>query len=185
MDRGFDAAIDEKTKQNPFRLPAGGTSEGYSMPHTHLNAAVSVNAPAPLIFERMSDLSRFNDWNPFPSMDPTTTSSHEGPASGPGAVFQYEGKRLGKGRMEIASVHAPHRIDIDMTFWRGDSVTRSKSAFVIEINGDVNSVHWTFDEDRAVFMYLMGRLFFDRMMTDTFRSGLLKLKALVEAEALR
>jgi hypothetical protein len=34
-------------------------------------------------------------------------------------------------------------------------------------------------------MYLMGRLFFDRMMTDTFRSGLLKLKALVEAEASR
>ena len=45
------------------------------MPHTHLDASVSVNAPAPLVFDRMADLSRFNDWNPFPSMDPTTTST--------------------------------------------------------------------------------------------------------------
>ena len=152
------------------------------MPHTHLDASLSIQAPAQVVFDRMGDLSRFNDWNPFPSMDPTTTSSHEGPASGPGAVFNYEGKRLGRGRMEVASVSPPHRIDIDMTFWRGDSATRSKSAFVIVGTGDVVDVHWTFDEDRGLGMYLLGKLLFDRMMTNTFRDGLQKLKALVEAD---
>lgn len=61
-------------------------------------------------------------------MDPTTTSSHEGPACGPGAVFNSEGKRLGKGRMEVASVGTPHRIDIDMTFWRGNGGCERDSA---------------------------------------------------------
>jgi carbon monoxide dehydrogenase subunit G len=153
------------------------------MPHTHLDATLSIQAPAHIVFDRMGDLSRFNDWNPFPSMDPTTTSSHEGPASGPGAIFNYEGKRLGRGRMEVAAVSAPHRIDIDMTFWRGNSVTRSQSAFVIKGTGDVTEVHWTFDEDRGLGMYLLGKLLFDRMMTNTFRDGLQKLKALVEAGA--
>jgi uncharacterized protein YndB with AHSA1/START domain len=153
------------------------------MPHTHLDASISIQAPAQRVFDRMGDLSRFNDWNPFPSMDPTTTSSHEGPAFGPGAVFNYEGKRLGKGRMEITTVHAPHRIDIDMTFWRGHSETRSKAAFIFVGAGGVTEVHWTFDEDRGVGMYLLGKLFFDRMMTNTFRGGLETLKSLVEAES--
>jgi len=126
--------------------------------------------------------ARFNDWNPFPAMDPTTTSRHEGPASGPGAVFEYEGKRLGKGRMEIAAVERPHRIAIAMTFWRGASPSHSTSAFVLEAKGDATEVHWTFDEDRGVAMYLMGKRMFDRMMTGTFRSGLETLKRLVEAE---
>lgn len=153
------------------------------MPHAHLQASIAIHAPARMVFDRMADLSRFNDWNPFPSMDPTTTSRHEGPASGPGAVFHYEGKRLGKGRMEIAAVDAPHRIDIDMTFWRGDSATRSKSAFVIVGAGDVTEVHWTFDEERSVGMYVLGKLMFDRMMTRTFRDGLTTLKRLVESES--
>jgi carbon monoxide dehydrogenase subunit G len=155
------------------------------MPRTHLDASIFIHAPARVVFDRMGDLSRFNDWNPFPSMDPTTTSGHEGPASGPGAVFTYEGKRLGKGRMEIASVDAPHRVDIDMTFWRGDGATRSRAAFVIASAGSGSSVHWTFDEDRGLGMYLMGKLFFDRMMTRTFRGGLETLKSLIEAAPRR
>lgn len=158
---------------------------GRGVLHTHLDASISIQAPPHVVFDRMGDLSRFNDWNPFPSMDPTTTSSHEGPASGPGAVFTYEGKRLGRGRMEIATVSAPHRIDIDMTFWRGNSATRAKSAFVLVGAGSVTDVHWTFDEDRGVGMYLLGKLFFDRMMTGTFRGGLATLKSLVEAESRR
>jgi hypothetical protein len=130
----------------------------------------------------MSDLSRFNDWNPFPSMDATTVSRHEGPDAGVGAIFHYEGQRLGKGRMEIVSVDAPRRIDIAMTFWRGNTETRSVAAFLLAEQGDDTEVHWTFDEDRSLGMYLMGKLMFDRMMTGTFTSGLVALKALVEAE---
>jgi uncharacterized protein YndB with AHSA1/START domain len=152
------------------------------MPHAHLDASIVIHAPAQAVFDRMNDLARFNDWNPFPAMDPTTTSRHEGPASGAGAVFEYEGKRLGKGRMEIAAVERPHRIAIAMTFWRGASPSHSTSAFVLEAKGDATEVHWTFDEDRGVAMYLMGKLMFDRMMTGTFRSGLETLKRLVEAE---
>ena len=152
------------------------------MPHAHLAASIVINAPAQAVFDRMNDLGRFNDWNPFPSLDPTTVSRHEGPASGPGAVFHYEGKRLGKGRMEIASVDAPRRIDIHMTFWRGDDATHSKSAFVVSESGGSTEVHWTFDEERGLGMYVLGKLFFDRMMTGTFRGGLETLKSLLEKD---
>ena len=155
------------------------------MPHAHLDASIQIQAPAQAVFDRISDLSRFNDWNPFPSMDPTTVSRHEGAAAGPGAVFHYEGKRLGKGRMEIVSVDSPARVDIAMTFWRGGEATHSKSAFLLAEVGGVTEVHWTFDEERGVGMYVLGKLLFDRMMTRTFRSGLETLKSLVEADASR
>ena len=154
-----------------------------AMPHTHLDAVVVIQAPAQTVFDRMNDLSHFNDWNPFPSMDATTVSSHEGPASGPGAVFNYEGKRLGKGRMVICEVDAPRRIAIDMTFWRGGKATESKSAFLISEVAGGTEVHWTFDEQRGIGMFLLGKLLFDRMMTGTFASGLATLKQLVESEA--
>ncbi|HLP22502.1 MAG TPA: SRPBCC family protein [Microbacteriaceae bacterium] len=153
------------------------------MPHAHLDATVRISAPADAVFARLQDLSRFNDWNPFPSMDPTTVSTHEGPASGPGAIFTYEGKRLGKGRMEITSVEAPSRVNIRMTFWRGASTSEASSAFTVHPTDGGSEVHWIFDEDRGFGMFLAGKLMFDRMMTGTFTSGLERLKALVEAEA--
>ena len=131
----------------------------------------------------MQDLSRFDDWNPFPEMDNTTVSTHEGPAAGVGASFTYEGKRLGKGRMEIISVDAPARVDIKMTFWRGSSANDAASAFVLVAKDGGTEAHWTFDEDRGVGMFLAGKLMFDRMMTGHFTNGLNKLKALVEADA--
>jgi hypothetical protein len=85
--------------------------------------------------------------------------------------------------MEITAVDPPHRIDIAMTFWRGDRPTRAASAFVLMDAGDQTEVHWTFDEDRGLGLYLLGKLVFDRMMTRTFRDGLTTLKALVEAES--
>lgn len=160
--------------------PAAGRV--FHMPHAHIDASVHIAATPQAVFERAQDLSRFNDWNPFPSMDPTTVSSSEGPASGVGAVFNYEGKRLGKGRMEIVSVDAPRQIDLKMTFWRGNTATDAKASFVIVDAPEGVDVHWTFDEDRGVGMFLMGKLMFDRMMTGTFTSGLETLKALVEAD---
>ncbi|MFM6974720.1 MAG: SRPBCC family protein [Agromyces sp.] len=153
------------------------------MPHAHLDTSITIHASAQQVFDRMNDLSRFNDWNPFPGMDPTTTSSHEGPASGVGAIFNYEGQRLGKGRMEISSVAAPNRIDIAMTFWRGGKATHSHSAFLVTESADGAVAQWTFDEERGFAMYLMGKLMFDKMMSGTFQQGLQKLKALVEAES--
>ncbi len=152
------------------------------MPHAHLEASLSIAAPAHAVFARMNDLSRFSDWNPFPAMDASTVSRHEGPAAGPGASFSYEGDRLGKGRMEIVAVDEPHRIDIAMTFWRGKTVSHSKAAFVVCAEAGTTTVRWTFDEDRSFGMYLLGKLAFDRMMTRTFLDGLKTLKGLVESE---
>jgi hypothetical protein len=55
---------------------------------------------------------------------------------------------------------------------------------VLASRGASTEVHWTFDEDRGVGMYVMGKLLFDRMMTGTFRTGLATLKSLVEAEVV-
>lgn len=152
------------------------------MPHAHIDVFVHINAPAQVIFDRMSDLSRFNDWNPFPEMDPTTTTSHEGPASGVGSVFNYEGKRLGRGRMEIVSVEAPRQIGIALTFWQGEKASEAQSTFVIQDAPEGGCiVSWTMDQDRGFGMWLMGKLMFDKMMSKTFGSGLNKLKVILES----
>ena len=152
------------------------------MPHTHLDVSLTIDAPAQLVFDRMNDLSRFDDWNPFPEMDPSTTTQHSGAASGVGAVFSYEGKQLGQGRMEIVSVDEPHQIDVALTFWRNGKLTgHATSSFTVaEAPGGGVDVHWTMDQERSLGLYLMGKLMFDRAMSGSFSRGLEKLKALVE-----
>lgn len=153
------------------------------MPHAHIDVSVSINASAQTVFDRIQDLSRFNDWNPFPSMDPTSKSTNQGPDAGVGAIFNYQGDKMGKGRMEISSVDAPRKVDIDMTFWNKKGVPDSAtSGFeIVDGPGDTVIVHWLFDQDRGLGMWLGGKLFFDRMMGGTFTKGLENLKVLVEA----
>ena len=87
------------------------------MPHAHLDARTTIRASAHAVFERMSDLSRFNDWNPFPSMDPTTVSRHEGPASGVGAVCQHRPESDPPHRPETdpPGVHATLHRSVDLS----------------------------------------------------------------------
>lgn len=153
------------------------------MPHAHIDVSLAINASAQTVFDRIQDLSRFNDWNPFPSMDPTAKSTNQGPDAGVGAIFNYQGDRMGKGRMEIVSVDAPRRLDFDMTFWNKKGVPDSAtSAFeIVDGPGDTVIVHWLFDQQRGFGMWLGGKLFFDRMMGGTFTKGLENLKVLVEA----
>ena len=73
------------------------------MPHAHIDVSVAINASAQTVFDRMQNLARLNEWNPFPEMDKTATSKHEGPDSGVGSIFTYEGKQGSAARLGDSS----------------------------------------------------------------------------------
>src|ERR1700754_3890560 len=66
--------------------------------------SVTVNASPEKVAALIDDFHQWDAWSPWAKLDPAMKTTYSGPASGPGAVYEWEGNsKVGKGRMEILS----------------------------------------------------------------------------------
>src|SRR6201996_9510746 len=64
--------------------------------------AIDIAAPAERVFPLINDFHQWGGWSPWEHKDPAMQRTYEGPASGKGAVYGWEGnKNVGSERMEI------------------------------------------------------------------------------------
>jgi len=146
------------------------------------NVSATINAPINDVFEVMNDLDQLNAWSPFVAMDKTVTSTVSTPAKGVGAVYSWDGKRIGKGTMTITSATKPHRIAMDMVF-NNNKTTTALSEYLLTENDDSTSVTWAMSGERTTGMWLMATVLgMDTMMKKNFADGLSSLKKLVESK---
>ena len=142
-------------------------------------ASILIEATPAKVHEVLNDLGRLDDWSPFVAMDKTVTFSVSEKSVGPGAIFDYQGKRIGKGRMEIIS-SGPTRIGFTMTFFNKKTET-AKCEYLLEPEFEGTKVTWTMAGERDLKMQIIGKVLnLDKMMTNNFMSGLKVLKAIVE-----
>ena len=78
-----------------------------------------INAAPARIFPYIADFHRWADWSPYEKLDATMTKAHSGAASGPGAIYEWEGNsKVGKGRMEIMEASAPTKVAVKLNFMK-------------------------------------------------------------------
>ena len=144
-----------------------------------IKASIVIEATPAKVHEVLNDLSRLEDWNPFLTMDKSVTYTLSEKTVGPGASFDYQGKRIGKGRMEIIS-SGPERIRFTMTFFNKKTET-AKCEYVVEPEFEGTKVTWIMAGERGLKMQIMGLVLnLDKMMTNNFTNGLKVLKAVIE-----
>ena len=144
-----------------------------------IKTSIVIEATPAKVHEVLNDLSRLEDWNPFLTMDKSVTFSLSEKTVGPGAIFDYQGKRIGKGRMEIIS-SGPTCIRSTMTFFNKKTEI-ANTEYCLEPEFEGTRVTWTMSGDRSLKMHLMGTLLgFDKMMANNFANGLKVLKAIIE-----
>ena len=142
-------------------------------------ASILIEATPAKVHEVLNDLGRLDDWSPFVAMDKTVTSKVSEKSFGPGATYDYVGKRIGKGRMEIIS-SGPTCIRSTMTFFNKKTEI-ANTEYCLEPEFEGTRVTWTMSGDRSLKMHLMGTLLgFDKMMANNFANGLKVLKAIIE-----
>ena len=144
-----------------------------------IQASIVIEATPAKVFEVLNDLGRLEDWNPFLTMDKTVTFSVSEKSVGPGAIFDYQGKRIGKGRMELIS-SGPDLIRFKMTFFnKKTEYADAEYRIVPEFEG--TKVTWVMSGERDLKMQIIGKfLNLDKMMTNNFNNGLKVLKAVIE-----
>lgn len=146
--------------------------------------SAAVKAPPEAIFPLVNDLRRFGEWSPYDKRDPAMKRVYEGPASGKGAAYAWEGNaEVGAGRMEITESTPPSKVAMDLRFTR-PFPAQNTVAFTFAANGDATEVTWAM-HGPVPFVAKIAHLFMDMdgMVGGDFEAGLANLKRLVEGPA--
>lgn len=147
-----------------------------------LEAKQIINAPMSRVWSIISDLNQFNQWNPFMAMDPKTIATISKNASGEGATYSWESKKLGKGSMTFSGVYPESLITVDMNFMAPSPETAKVEWRLTHVNDGVEMA-WSMTGERKFFSALMVKVLkMDKMMTGHFVDGLARLKAVAEKQ---
>ncbi len=146
----------------------------------------TIAAPAPVVFEQVNDFHKWEAWNPWAKVDPAMRQIYEGPPSGPGSVYTWEGNReVGEGRMTMTNCRPPELIKIRMDFLKPFAAT-STTQFTFKPDGDRTAVTWSMEGNNN-FIAKAVHLFMDmdKMIGGMFEKGLADIKTIVETPATR
>ena len=149
--------------------------------HFRVTRSAVIKAPAAKIFSLINDLRSFNNWNPYAKKGPSLKGSYSGPASGVGAAYAWEGKKVGSGRMEITAADAPNKLTMRLDFLKPFKA-QNTAEFILLPKGDkLTVVTWAMHGPSPYLSKVMGVVIdIDSMVGKDFEAGLANLKALTE-----
>lgn len=150
--------------------------------HFRIERSIAIAAPPAEAFPHVNDLHHWEAWSPWAKLDPASTTSFEGPASGKGAIFKWSGNdEVGEGIMTITESRPDELVQIQLEFikpFAGSNTTE----FTFTPKGEETVVTWSMYGPssflhKAICMFMN----MDQMLGAQFEKGLASMKAEVEA----
>ena len=145
-----------------------------------LERRVTIKAPPEKAFALINDFHQWGAWSPWEHMDADLQRSYSGNATGVGAVYNWDGKKTGVGRMEIMESSPASLIKIKLDFFKPFEA-HNTAEFTLQAQGDSTTVTWAMYGPSPFMSKLMGIFFsIDKMVGKDFEAGLEKMKAAAE-----
>ncbi len=150
----------------------------------HVERSLVIKAPAAVVFEEVNDFRRWAQWSPWDKLDPTMKKTFEGPATGVGAIYAWEGNgEVGAGRMTITDSVAASRVAVKLEFLQ-PMTSEAKSAIALSAAEGGVKVTWSMDGEHG----FAGKLFslfmdMDAMVGGMYEQGLANLQTIAERNA--
>jgi hypothetical protein len=143
-----------------------------------------IGAPPQRVFPHISDFRKWRGWSPWEGLDPDLRRTYQGPETGKGAIYSWDGnKQAGAGRMEITEASPSSRVTIALDFTRPFQ-TRNTTEFDLAPRGDSTDVTWTMHGPQPfVFRVVTVFMSMDKLVGKDFEKGLEGLKRVVEGGA--
>lgn len=138
-----------------------------------------IQAPPETIAPHVTDFRRWATWSPYEKLDPEMKKAFSGAASGVGAVYTWEGRRAGAGRMEIREA-SDRRVAIQLDFSK-PFTAHNTAEFTLEPEGAATRVTWAMYGATPFAMKLAGLFMnLDDLSGKDFATGLAALKTIAE-----
>jgi uncharacterized protein YndB with AHSA1/START domain len=145
--------------------------------------STTIAAPPHVVFEHVNDLKKFQQWDPWSKMDPTTRHSYSGPVAGVGAAQSWTGKKTGVGQMTITESRPGELVRMRLEFIKPFAATNTVD-FTFRSEAGRTVATWSMSGVNNFFFRLMGLFMsMEKICGPQFESGLADLKTLAEAAA--
>jgi hypothetical protein len=144
----------------------------------------SIDAPPAVVFAQINDFHKWEAWSPWVKIDPNAKYAYEGPSSGAGAVFTWDGNRdLGAGRMTLVESRPAELVRLKLEFIKPMEGTCDEE-IALRPRGGGTDVTWTMT-GRNNFIAKAFCLFMsmDKMVGGDFEKGLAAMKTVSETSA--
>ncbi|MBI3138365.1 MAG: SRPBCC family protein [Sphingobacteriales bacterium] len=147
-----------------------------------LEKSISIQAPAPAVFEQVAKLENFNHWSVWNQQDSTVKHTLTGTDGTVGAASRWKGDPAvsGEGRMEISAVEPSRAVTHKIHFISPKESHATSSFYLAESNG-LTTVTWHF-EIETTRPWNIFNLFsaIEEQLGPDFEKGLVALKTQVE-----
>jgi effector-binding domain-containing protein len=142
----------------------------------------TMNAPASLIYQQISDFKKWPAWSPWSAMDPSMEYTYGEVTQGEGASYTWSSEKMGNGGMEILEAKAPAQMKTKIKFdnWEGYSYG---SWSLKEQEDGSTQVSWGLEGDTDIPFMVRGMLLvmgMESSIEEDFDKGLGKLKSISE-----
>jgi len=161
---------------------------GYLLPkQVHIERSITVDRPAPIMFEILNSYQYFNEWSPWAKRDPNAEFIISGPQAGVGARMSWIGdpQLVGSGWQEIVASDPYQQINIKLDF---DAQGVADTGYRLVAGNDSTEITWFFDSDLTAgvnfidsFLARYFGLLFDRWVGGDYELGLENLKQFAES----
>jgi hypothetical protein len=146
--------------------------------------SAQVDAPAGVIHAIINDLSQWQRWSPYDKRDPNMKKTLEGPPTGPGASYTWNGNnQVGEGRMTITESKPGELVAMRLQFSRPFKCD-NKVMFTMVPSGTGTRVSWIMEGKNNFMSKAFGLLMnVDKMVGTDFEQGLKNLDGIAQADA--
>lgn len=146
----------------------------------HYEKSMVMNAPKEKVWQQISSMKAFNQWNPWMKLDKTMKIIYTGNSGEVGDKYCWDSKNddAGAGCQEIKELVVNEKQKTEMIFIKPFE-GQATSEIVLSSEGNSTKVIWTMDTEQDAMMKLI-RPMMDYQMGKSYEEGLNNLKALVE-----
>lgn len=146
----------------------------------HYEKSIVINAPKEKVWQKISTMKSFNEWNPWMELDEKMMINYSGNPGEVGDKYCWDSKNddAGAGCQEIKETVANERQRTEMIFKR-PFAGQAISDIVLTAQGNTTKVTWSMDTKQETWMKIL-RPMMDYQMGKSYEEGLNNLKALVE-----
>ena len=144
--------------------------------------SIAIKADPAKIYPLLVDFTQWPAWSPWEKLDPEMKRTLSGPASGPGAVYAWDGSsKVGAGRMEVKEAAVPSKVVIQLDFLRPFEAHNMTDFTLVPRPDATTEVTWLMRGPAPFVSKLMGVFVdMDKMIGKDFEAGLANLKAVAE-----
>jgi hypothetical protein len=141
-----------------------------------LERSIAINTPPEKPFALVNDFHEWTRWSPFENIDEDLKRNYSGAESGRGAIYGWDGKKAGAGRMEILESTPASKIVIKLDFSKPFEA-HNTALFTFVPVGDTTTVTWTMTGPMPFLNKAMSLFFsMEKLVGGQFEEGLQSMK---------